>query len=173
MQRRTLAVLTIIGTAGCAARQPTTSPQAAGSRVELDEMSTLIGSWNAEFHYDSVRGSGGVVEHWRAASHRVARGRIVLTAPSQPIRPFRLSSDVRVSFDSAFGRPMSCYTPGRGSVAIEAHRSSVTIRFTPDVADCGFSGEGRLEGDSIVGAWSETSIAGPVAMGAFRMHRTK
>ena len=136
-------------------------------------MRTLIGAWNVEFHFDSVRGSGGAVEHWRAASHRIARGRVVLMAPMQPVRPFRLSSDVAVSFDSALGRPMSCYTPGHGTVAVEARRNVVTIRFTPNAADCGFSGEGQLERDSLVGTWSETSLGGPVAMGAFQMQRTK
>jgi hypothetical protein len=173
MQRRILAVLAITTTAACVARQAASGPRASESRIQSNGMRTLVGSWDAEFHYDSVRRAGGVVERWRSANHGVARGRVVITKPAQPAGSNRLLSDVRVSFEPAFGRPMSCFTPGRGTVAVEARGTMVTIRFTPGAADCGFSGEGRLEMDSLVGTWSETSLGGPVATGVFRMRRTE
>jgi hypothetical protein len=47
------------------------------------------------------------------------------------------------------------------------------LRFTPNVADCGFGASGILRGDSLVGTWGESNFAGPVVMGRFRMVRAR
>jgi hypothetical protein len=71
---------------------------------------------------------------------------------------------------------MSCFTPPSTSTLIdrgEGNADRVTLLFTPNVADCGFSAVVTGQGDSLAGEWSETSFVGPVAMGAYRMWRAR
>lgn len=125
----------------------------------------LLGTWTVEFRLDSVRSQG-----WQAGSLASTRGTLRLTDSPSP-NVFR--SEIDVSFDSLLGRPMSCFSPRPTTTNVNRDGDQLSLSFTPNVADCGFGASGKLNGDSVVGAWSETSFAGPVVIGRFRMVRVK
>jgi hypothetical protein len=81
-------------------------------------------------------------------------------------------SSIQVSFESVLGRPMSCFDPRPTTTGIGRDGEKVTLRFTPNGADCGFSAYATLRGDSVVGTWDESGFAGPSVMGRFRMVRS-
>jgi hypothetical protein len=77
-----------------------------------------------------------------------------------------------VDFTPLLGRQMSCFEPTPRSTGVDRQGDTVTFRFTPGVADCGFGASGVLHGDSLFGSWEETSFIGPVAAGRFVMTRS-
>ena len=131
---------------------------------------SLVGSWHVTFSLDSVR--SGNLEAWKPANGRIAEGVLILSPAPRGAHPYRLASELRIALDSAWGRPMSCFVPGPSSISVfEGKHRSLTMWFTPDAADCGFSVVGHFVGDSFTGVWEEASIGGSVAMGQYRMER--
>jgi hypothetical protein len=162
----------LISLAACAPSTQSSAPVPASGDVipSTDWRRALVGDWNVEFRLDSVRTREGSTARWTAGSLRTARGRLRLT-DSAGARPGILQSSLAVDFASLLGRPMSCFDPPPTATAVEHDGDVVSLRFTPNAYDCGFSASGALRGDSLVGTWDETSFAGPVVMGRFRMRR--
>ena len=125
---------------------------------------TLVGDWTVEFRLDSLRAAG----QWSAASRQSIQGSLHLS-DSDGVA----ASRIRVDFKPLLGRDMSCFDPLPTSTVITRAGENTSLHFTPGAADCGFGASGRFFGDSLIGAWSETSFAGPIAMGRFRMVRAR
>ncbi len=150
-----------VALAGCQSRP--------ASQASVPQEKSLDGSWSLEFRVDSVRSEAG--NGWQTGSGKTASGTLRFTDTDStnqgPVR--NVSYDIL--FAAALGRPMSCYTPGDKRLSATFHQDSLRIWFTPGSYDCGFSGDGKFFGDSLIGEWSETSFRGPVSTGRFRMVR--
>ena len=129
---------------------------------------SLAGLWTLAFRLDSVRAPGG--SGWQRGSFREVQGRLRLTDSTTSGDAVRSSIDV--DFTQLLGRQMSCFEPSPRRTGVERRADTVSFRFTPGVADCGFGASGVLRGDSLIGSWDETSFAGPVAAGRFVMARS-
>ena len=132
---------------------------------------SLAGPWNVVFRLDSVRAPGGSPSRWQHSSFSEVQGRLRLTDSTTSGDAVRSSIDV--DFTPLLGRQMSCFEPRPRSTGVERRGDTVTFRFTPGVADCGFGASGVLRGDSLIGSWDETSFVGPVAAGRFTMTRAR
>ena len=159
------AVVTIVLSA-CTAAVPTTR----GPLAPDDSRHSVAGVWQLEFRLDSVMSRETGVPRWRPASFRTVTGNFEL-GDSIPGRGNLFHSQIDVAFDALLGHPMSCFDPRPTETSVERQGDTVRVRFTPHAFDCGFGASGVLRGDSLVGTWDETSFAGPVAMGRFRMRR--
>lgn len=142
---------------------------ATGGELPLPNVS-LAGLWTIVFRLDSVRAPGGSPSGWQRGSFREVQGQLRLTDSTTSGGAIRSSIDV--DFTSLLGRQMSCFDPRPHTTGVERRGDTVTFRFTPGVADCGFGASGVLRGDSLIGSWDETSFAGPVAAGRFVMTRS-
>jgi hypothetical protein len=153
-----------------ACARPTPAPASAADHIPAptEQRRSLAGDWFVEFRLDSVR-SRGPMQPWQPGSFRSARGTLHL-ADSTTSRNL-IRSRIDVAFDSLLNRPMSCYEPRPTTTAVETNGETVSLHFTPNAADCGFSASGTLRGDSLIGTWDETGFAGPTVMGRFRMFR--
>ena len=152
-----------------ACARPTPAPAAADHiPAPADQHRSLAGDWFIEFRLDSVR-SRGPTQPWQPGSFRSARGTLHL-GDSTTSRNL-VQSRIDVAFDSLLNRPMSCYEPRPTTTAVGTSGDTVSLRFTPNAADCGFGASGILRGDSLIGTWDESSFAGPTVMGRFRMFR--
>jgi hypothetical protein len=85
----------------------------------------------------------------------------------------QLKAYISMDFQRLLGRPMSCFPSFPGTVELVAAGDSIEILFTPNAADCGFSGMMALYADSVTGTWWEHSLAGAFAMGRLRMVKRK
>lgn len=148
----------------CTAALPTTTSQPSDPRT------ALAGTWTIEFRLDSMMSRAGSPT-WQAGSFATAAGRLQLIYAATGND--RVASEIEISFDSLLGRPMSCFDPRPKSTAVVRDGDIMRLVFTPDARDCGFGAAGMLRGDSLVGTWDETSFAGPVVMGRFRMVRVR
>ena len=131
---------------------------------------SVAGLWTIVFRLDSVRTAGSAPPGWQRGSFREVQGRLRLsdtTAAGNAVR-----SSIDVDFTPLLGRQMSCFEPRPSTTGVERRGDTVTFRFTPGVADCGFGASGVLRGDSLIGSWDETSFIGPVAGGRFVMTRS-
>ena len=142
---------------------------AAGGEKPLPDGS-VAGQWTIAFRLDSVRAPAGSPSRWQQASFSEVRGRLRLTDSVTSGDLVRSSIDV--DFTPLLGRQMSCFEPRPRTTGVERRGDTVTFRFTPGVADCGFGASGVLRGDSLIGSWDETSFVGPVAAGRFTMTRS-
>ena len=152
-----------------ACARPTPAPAAADDiSATADWRRSLAGDWIVDFRLDSVR-SHGPTQPWQPGSFRSARGTLHLadSTTSRDLIPSRID----VAFDSLLSRPMSCCEPRPTATAVERNGDAVSLHFTPNAADCGFSASGTLRGDSLIGTWDESGFAGPMVMGRFRMIR--
>ena len=172
MIRRVSSVLSFLLFA-CARNAP--APPSADNTVlpSTDWRRSLVGDWIVEFRLDSVRVREGSATRWRPASFATATGTLRLSDSTAGSKQGLLRSRLQIQFDSLLGRPMSCFDPPSTATDVEREGDSVTLRFTPTAADCGFSAYGKLAVDSLVGSWDETSFVGPTVMGRFRMIRIK
>lgn len=130
----------------------------------------LSGTWAVTFSLDSQLTSAvnDPVLRWRRNRDTVvAAGTLTL----QESHGDRVRGRMDVDFSGMLGRPMTCYTPGKVELQVEAREPRLLIAFTPGVADCGFGANVEWSGDTIAGVWSETSFVGPVAVGHLRMLR--
>jgi hypothetical protein len=152
--------------AACTATVPTTR----GQQAPDDSSRSVAGAWQLEFRLDSIVSRDTGTPHWQPASFRTVTGKLVL-GDSIPGRKNLFRSHIDIAFDALLGHPMSCFDPRPTETSVERDGDRVRLRFTPNAFDCGFGASGVLSGDSIVGTWDETSFAGPVAMGRFRMRR--
>ena len=159
---RSLAVGFVAALGGC---RTALAPAAGG---EPSPNGSLAGLWTIVFRLDSVRTPGG--SGWQRGSFRDVQGRFRLTDSTTSGNAVRSSIDV--DFTPLLGRQMSCFEPRPRSTGVERRGDTVSFRFTPGVADCGFGASGVLRGDSLVGSWDETSFAGPVAAGRLVMTRS-
>ena len=168
MRRLTIASISagvVIALAACR----TALAPAAGGEQPLPNGS-LVGLWTITFRLDSVRAPGGSRSGWQRGSLREVQGRLRLTDSSASGNAVR--SSIEVDFTPLLGRQMSCFEPTPRSTGVDRQGDTVTVRFTPGVADCGFGASGVLRGDSLIGRWEETSFIGPVAAGRFVMTRS-
>ena len=151
-----------------AACRTTLSPRGGADAPVHNE--SLAGTWTVEFRLDSVIGTGATSRRWQAASLGATQGQLrLMDSETQPARIVHSSIDV--DFTPILGRQMSCFEPRPTETWVERQGDTVRFRFTPRAADCGFGASGVLRGDSLIGAWEETSYAGPVAIGRFVMAR--
>ena len=142
---------------------------------------SLAGVWEASFTLDSqlVSKTDDPVLRWRRAPDSARAVGTIEVAQSDAAgdttqgEPRRLRATMSVDFSVLLGRAMSCYEPGRREIEVErgGQGQGIAIAFTPDVADCGFGGVARWQGDTVRGIWSETSFVGPSAVGRFEMIR--
>jgi hypothetical protein len=144
------------------------APAAGGEQPSPN--GSLVGLWTIAFRLDSLRAPGGSRSGWQRGSLREVQGRLRLTDSSASGNAVRSSIDV--DFTPLLGRQMSCFEPTPRSTGVDRQGDTVTFRFTPGVADCGFGASGVLRGDSLIGSWDETSFIGPVAAGRFVMTRS-
>ena len=142
---------------------------AAGGEQPLPNGS-LAGLWTISFRLDSVRAPGSSPAVWQPGSLSEVQGRLRLTDSTASGDAVR--STIDVDFTPLLGRQMSCFDPRPRTTGVERREDTVTFRFTPAVADCGFGASGVLHGSSLVGSWDETSFVGPVAGGRFVMTRS-
>ena len=142
---------------------------AAGGEKPLPDGS-VAGLWTVAFRLDSVRAPAGSPSRWERGSFNEVQGRLRLADSTTSGDAVRSSIDV--DFTPLLGRQMSCFEPRPRSTGVERRGDTVTFRFTPGVADCGFGASGVLRGDSLIGSWDETSFVGPVAAGRFTMTRS-
>ena len=132
---------------------------------------SLAGVWTVVFRLDSVRAPGGSSSRWQRGSFREVQGRFRLTDSTAGAGGI-VRSSIDVDFMPLLGRQMSCFDPRPSITGVERHGDTVSLRFTPRVADCGFGATGVVRADSLIGSWDETSFAGPVAMGRLLMTRS-
>lgn len=131
---------------------------------------SVAGLWTIVFRLDSVRSAGSSPSGWQRGSFREVQGLLRLSDTVATGNAVRSSIDV--DFTPLLGRQMSCFDPRPRTTGVERRGDTVTFRFTPGVADCGFGAIGVLRGDSLIGSWDETSFIGPVAGGRFVMTRS-
>jgi|tagenome__1003787_1003787.scaffolds.fasta_scaffold20964052_5 hypothetical protein len=167
MIRLTIASIAASIVIALAACRTALAPAAGGEQPSPN--GSLVGNWTITFRLDSVRAPGSR-SGWQLGSLREAQGRLRLTDSSASGNAVRSSIDV--DFTPLLGRQMSCFEPTPRSTGVERQGDTVTFRFTPGVADCGFGASGVLRGDSLIGNWDETSFIGPVAAGRFVMTRS-
>jgi len=149
------APLIILASCTQSAPEPARGPQTAAPLPRDDWRRQLVGTWIVEFRLDSVSTSGTFVVR---DSTVAGWGDAVQTT-------------IDVQFDALLGRPMSCYDPRPTATGMDHDGKQVRLTFTPTAADCGFSAYGAFFGDSLIGAWDESSFAGPSVTGRFRMVR--
>jgi len=154
----------VVACAGC---RTALAPAAGGPPLPGGSLADL---WTIVFRLDSVRAPGGSPPSWQRASFREVQGQLRLTDSVSSGDAVR--SSIEVDFTPLLGRQMSCFEPRPRTTGVERRGDTVTLRFTPGVADCGFGASGVLRGDSLIGSWDETSFAGPVAAGRFVMTRS-
>lgn len=162
---RWVATCLVVAFTGCR----TALAPAAGGKQPLPD-GFPAGLWTIAFRLDSVRSPGGSPAIWVRGSFREVQGRLRLTDSAETVGAVRSSIDM--DFTPLLGRQMSCFEPRPRSTGVERRGDTLTFRFTPGVADCGFGGSGVLRGDSLIGSWDETSFAGPVTAGRFVMTRS-
>jgi hypothetical protein len=149
-------------------------PDAAVPLEDNDTRRSLVGRWSVEFTVDSLMQRP---DRWvlpgdtEASAAGTLELRDTLATVRHPTRGLRAYLDV--DFTSILHRQVSCYEPGPMVIQVERKDSDVAMWFTPGAADCGFGARGRFFGDSLIGAWSETSFSGPIVEGQFRMVRLK
>lgn len=160
-----VAAILIVTSAGCR----TALAPAAGTEHRMPNES-LAGLWTVAFRLDSVRVPGTAPPRWQRGPFSEAQGRLRLTDSTASGSAVRSSIDL--DFTSLLGRQMSCFDPRPSSTGVDRQGDTVTFRFTPWVADCGFGASGVLRGDSLIGSWDEASFLGPVAAGRFVMTRS-
>jgi hypothetical protein len=161
---RWVAICLVIAFAGC---RTALAPAAGGEKPRPEEF--LAGLWTIAFRLDSLRAPGSR-SGWERGSLREVQGRLRLT--DSTARGDAVRSSIDLDFTPLLGRQMSCFEPRPSSTGVERLGDTLTFRFTPGVADCGFGASGVLRGDSLIGRWDETSFAGPVAAGRFVMTRS-
>jgi hypothetical protein len=142
---------------------------------------SLTGVWDATFTLDSqlVSATDDPLLRWRRAPDTARTTGIIeieasdAAADTTQGETRRLRARMSLDFSAMLGEPMSCYEPGRREIEVErgGDGQGVALAFTPDVADCGFGGIARWLADTLRGVWSETSFAGPTAVGKFEMIR--
>lgn len=164
---RRVAICLVLAFPGCR----TALAPAAGGDQALPPEEFLAGLWTVAFRLDSLRAPGGSPSRWERGSLREVQGLLRLTDSTVSGNAVRSSIDL--DFTPLLGRQMSCFEPRPRSTGVERRGDTVTFRFTPGVADCGFGASGVLRGDSLIGSWEETSFAGPVAAGRFVMTRSR
>lgn len=166
--------LLLLALIGCNKEFYSIRPDAAVPLSDDDARRGLIGHWKVEFRVDSLRKGPN---RWGPPLDTDARAagtlelRDTLATPHHPVRGLRANLDV--DFTPILQRQVSCYEPGLRVIQVEQHDKDVAMWFTPGAADCGFGANGRFYGDSLIGGWSETSFAGPIVEGQFRMVRQK
>ena len=153
----------LVAVAGCS----TALTGAAGGENAVPTGS-LVGLWTLVFRLDSVRAPAASPSGWQRGSLREVQGHLRLTDSTTS---GGLRSTIDVDFTPLLGRQMSCFDPRPRSTGVDRQGDTVRLRFTPNVADCGFGAYGVLRGDSLIGSWDETSFAGPVTAGRFVMTR--
>jgi hypothetical protein len=138
-----------------------------------DTRSSYLGEWRLEFALDSTRQPGRKPNEWSPARDSSARARGTVTVRDSLLDPedTPLAADYALDFTPLLGRQISCLSPDAGGIDVEEEADSVSLWFTPRAFDCGFLGDARRQGDTLAGTWEETSLAGPVARGRFRMWR--
>jgi hypothetical protein len=141
-------------------------------RTTAEWRRALIGEWTVEFRVDSMRVFDGSTARWRTGVNRTTTGMLRFTGIRSSDTTY-LTSSFDIDFTSVLGRPMSCFDPRPTLTQVNRDQELIRLWFTPGAADCGFSGFGTLKGDSLIGAWDETSFAGSMAMGRVRMHRVR
>lgn len=146
----------------------TLAPPAGGAQSMPE--GSVAGLWTIVFRLDSVRTVASSPAGWQRGSFREVQGRLRLSDTVATGTAVRSSIDV--DFTPLLGRQMSCFDPRPRTTGVERRGDTVTFRFTPAVADCGFGASGVLRGDSLIGSWDETSFIGPVAGGRFVMTRS-
>lgn len=161
---RCVAAALVVANAGCR-----TALAPAGGGEKPTPNASLAGLWSVAFRLDSVRAPGASPSGWQRGSFREVQGRLRLTDSTSSGNAVRSSIDV--DFTPLLGRQMSCFEPRPSNTGVDRQGDTVTFRFTPGVADCGFGASGVLRGDSLIGSWDETSFIGPVAAGRFVMTR--
>jgi len=166
MTRLTTRLVIAVGVA-CVGCRTALAPAAGGLPLPEGSLADL---WTIVFRLDSVRAPGGSPPSWQRGSFREVRGQLRLTDSVSSGDAVRSSIDV--DFTPLLGRQMSCFDPRPRTTGVERQGDTITFRFTPGVADCGFGASGVLRGDSLIGSWDETSFAGPVAAGRFVMTRS-
>ena len=162
---RWAATCLVVTVVGCGT---TLAPPGGGAQPMPD--GSLAGLWTIVFRLDSARAVGSSPPGWQRGSLREVQGRLRLSDTVATGNAVRSSIDV--DFTPLLGRQMSCFDPRPRTTGVERRGDTVTFRFTPAVADCGFGASGVLRGDSLIGSWDETSFIGPVASGRFVMTRS-
>jgi hypothetical protein len=124
-----------------------------------------VGRWQVDFAYDSVRTSTAAGMRWRAATQRRVAGTLVITDTTAGRDASEQVAVLTIDFAQLLGHEISCRVIGRAPIRLGKQPGAVVIEFTPNVADCGFSGIVTRKGDVAKGQWSETTFAGPVTLG--------
>lgn len=170
MRIRPFLLLSLFPLAACTSALPSSAPSPGHALPANDWRRALVGQWILEFRLDSVanRDAGG--PRLIPGSLRTTEGHLQLTeVVADQVDVLR--SRIDISFDSLLGRSVSCFDPRPTRTAVTREGEAIRFGFTPGVFDCGFGAVGTLLGDTLVGTWDETSFAGPVAVGRFRMIR--
>jgi hypothetical protein len=149
---------------------PSIRPLSAG-----DSRQALVGKWVLDLTLDSVQRLLQEPHQVRSVmdsvTPRVVRGTLELRDTIVGVEGTELRSVVSFDFTQLLGHPLSCFTPSLDLTRVERHGNTVAISVTPGAADCGFFGQGRLDGDSIVGWWAEAAFVGHPAAGRLRLVR--
>ena len=176
MARAGSLVLLALLTVACGQPFWTPRPRAAHLSSE-DPRRAYLGQWEIEFTLDSlIDPVASPVAKWRWSTRGDGPERIMGSLTVKDSLTGRegrfLRSNLDIDFVPLLGRSMSCFRSGPGALDVSEDRGQTVLWFTPGAFDCGFSGRGELRSDSVVGAWSESSIAGPIATGHFQMRRS-
>jgi len=158
-----VAAVLIVASAGCR----TALAPASGEQPMPN--ASLAGLWTVVFRLDSVR-APGTSPAWQRGSLLETQGRLRLTDSTTSGNVVRSSIDL--DFTPLLGHQISCFEPRPRATGVDRQGDTVTFRFTPGTADCGFGASGVMRGDSLIGSWDETSFIGPVAAGRFVMTRS-
>ena len=157
--------------------KPLWEPTPPATRLAVNDPNrAYVGQWQLDFSLDSLLSPlTGPAE--RAAWQRPSGAPESIVGTLKVSDSFvgrdrrYLATELQADFSPLLDRGMSCFRPGPGALEIVTDRNGTVLGFTAGAFDCGFSGRISGAGDSLVGTWTEWSIAGPIASGPFRMRR--
>ena len=168
MRQARFALLALLQVA-CGPRAP--GPDALSQPGPPADSRRYAGAWQIEFALDSTRRLGAGPAEWSSAKDpsKWIAGRLEIS--DSLVGANALASTFGIDFTPLLGRQISCFTHGASGIQVAETHGLTSFWFTPQVCDCGFSGQADTRRDTLVGTWEESSYVGPVASGRFRMWR--
>lgn len=133
----------------------------------------ITGAWSITFHVDSVRECNSTTCYYvSGATLPPVTGTLVVSDQYDPLHPEFLMAEMRVDFEPALGRQITCLeNPQASLVQIEDSRTAM-FWFTPQAADCGIYGTAEADRTELHGTWGEATVTSDLlSRGTFRLWR--
>jgi hypothetical protein len=147
----------------CAAGREEGAPQAGRKAAPRH---VIHGTWKLTLH----------LQHSAEQPPAPAQDSLVAAVELSDVSPAsdaEFAGVLRADFEALLRREMSCGPAEAYPVAARLVGDSVLMRIGDATADCGVNVAGIVQGDSVMGDWQETSLAGTTLSGSFVMRRDR